>query len=143
VPSEVIAAFLHAQLENIENIQQKRIEIWENYQKGLKPLEDQGFIKLPLIPSYASNNAHMFYILCDSENQRSTLISHLKDNDIHAVFHYQSLHTSSYYKDQNENIPNLPQADKYSDCLLRLPFYYELASSDQEHIIQAIKEFYS
>lgn len=143
LPSEVTAAFLYAQLENLERIQQKRIQIWEIYYKGLKLLEDQGLIKLPILFPYATNNAHMFFLLCNSEKQRSALIAHLKESGIHAVFHYQSLHNSAYYKSQHENIPYLPQADKYTDCLLRLPFYYELSLTDQKHIIQTIKTFYN
>jgi dTDP-4-amino-4,6-dideoxygalactose transaminase len=143
LPSEVTAAFLHAQLENLELIQQKRIQIWENYEQGLKTLEDQGLVKLPVVSTYATNNAHMFYMICDSEKQRSALIAHLKDSGIHAVFHYQSLHKSAYNKSQNENIPNLPNADRYSDCLLRLPFYFELSLAEQEFIIKTIKTFYT
>jgi dTDP-4-amino-4,6-dideoxygalactose transaminase len=82
-------------------------------------------------------------MICDSEKQRSALIAHLKDSGIHAVFHYQSLHKSAYNKSQNENIPNLPNADRYSDCLLRLPFYFELSLAEQEFIIKTIKTFYT
>lgn len=125
LPSDIIAAFLYAQLENLDDIQKKRREIWDAYYTGLKPLEEKGLIKLPIIPSYASNNAHMFYIIANSLEQRTEIIKLLKDNNIYAVFHYLSLHKSPYYTDKHDG-RNMPETDRYTDCLLRLPFFYEL-----------------
>jgi dTDP-4-amino-4,6-dideoxygalactose transaminase len=142
LPSEVIAAFLWAQLENIAVIQKRRKELWENYYAGLQALDDQGKIKRPHIPDYASNNAHMFFIACQHLEERTKLIQFLKKQDIHAVFHYISLHKSDYYSRDNE-VPGLPYADYYTDHLLRLPFYYELKDEEQETIITLIKDFYT
>ena len=112
-------------IENLENIQSKRKEIWSIYYEGLKELENKNFINLPFIPDYASNNAHMFYIQCRNLEDRTRLIAHLKKSQINAVFHYLSLHKSPYYINKHDQ-RELPNSDFYSDCLLRLPMYYEL-----------------
>jgi dTDP-4-amino-4,6-dideoxygalactose transaminase len=142
LPSDIIAAFLYAQIENLENIQERRKSIWQRYRDGLASLEEAGKIKLPVIPQYATNNAHMFYIVCSSGDERSELISMLKSEGINAVFHYLSLHKSPYYADKY-NGEELPNADHYSECLVRLPFYYELTEDQQNKIISKIKEFYN
>lgn len=141
LPSEIIAAFLWAQLENLDAIQTKRKNIWKTYEEGLKILEEQGKLKLPTIPSYASNNAHMYYVVCKNLEERTRLIHVLKENNIHAVFHYISLHKSNYYLLNNELVA-LPQTDCFQDTLLRLPFYFELNNQDQELIIQTILKFF-
>lgn len=141
LPSEVIAAFLWAQLENLKEIQTKRIEIWNTYYEKLKPLADKGCFKLLNIPDYASNNAHMFYLLCRSLSERTELIKHLKANGILAVFHYLSLHSSEYYKDKHYGRP-LPNCDRFADCLVRLPLFYELGKTDINQIVESIKTFF-
>ncbi len=141
LPSDMIAAFLYAQLENLENIQTKRKKIWHEYYKKLKPLEENGLLKLPKIPEYASNNAHMFYIICRNADERSGLINHLNTNGIKAVFHYISLHKSHFYKEKHGE-RTLEMADFYSDTLVRLPFYFELSSFDIERISNEIANFY-
>ena len=123
LPSDIIAAFLYAQIENIDRIQARRKAIWEQYFTLLKPLQDAGKLQLPFIPEYASNNAHMFYVVCNSLEQRSGLIEHLKSKNIFAVFHYISLHKSPMYKDIYKG-DVLANCDYFSDNLLRLPFYY-------------------
>ena len=140
LPSELTAAFLWAQLEELENIQNKRKEVWENYWTGLQPLTEFG-VQLPYIPEYATNNAHMFYLVCNSETERSELIEYLKINEINAVFHYLSLHKSSFYLDKHDG-RELIQADKYSECLVRLPFYFELSFDDQKFVIDTILKFF-
>ena len=141
LPSDIIAAFLYAQIENLEAIQIQRKRIWDNYYMGLKFLETQGKIGLAAIPSYATNNAHMFFIVCKDLAERMALIKHLKGNEIGAVFHYLSLHKSEYYKQKHDG-RELPNADHFTDCLLRLPFYFELTVSDQQKVIDKIIEFY-
>ena len=140
LPSEVVAAFLYAQLENMKVIQDRRKEIWKNYREGLQPLKDKG-IQLPFIPEYATNNAHMFYLVCNSLEERSALIEHLKKQEINAVFHYLSLHKSPFYKTKHDG-RNLRESDRYENCLLRLPFYFELNQQDQNRVIQAILDFF-
>jgi len=141
LPSELISAFLYAQLENLKAIQSKRLSIWNKYYDELKYLQELGCIQLPVQPVYATNNAHMFYILCRSYEERSALISDLKAKDIYPVFHYLSLNKSEFYLKNNEEI-NIPNSDRYTDCLLRLPFYYALDKDDQDQVIKAIYAFY-
>ena len=141
LPSDIIAAFLYAQLENLEEIQTKRKAIWNLYCNGLKPLEERGCIQLPIMPEYTTNNAHMFYILCENLKERNKLIQYLKNNGILAVFHYLSLHKSPFYKERY-NGRNLPNADRYSDCLVRLPLYYELEKEDVDRVIRTVMLFF-
>ena len=138
LPSEVVAAFLWAQLESMDEIQAKRKALWCKYYELLKPLAEQGRFSLPDIPDYATNNAHMFYLVCNSLEERTALIKKLKENDILAVFHYLSLHSSEYYKDKHDG-RSLPECDRYADCLVRLPIYYDLAESEVERICEVIR----
>ena len=140
LPSEIIAAFLYAQLENIEGIQEKRKSIWDIYWKGLKQAEEQGFLQRPILPAYATNNAHMFYILCKSPGERTALIADLKTKNVFPVFHYLSLNKSVYYAN-TEMIAELPRSDFYTDHLLRLPFYYELETKQVLSICNFISEY--
>lgn len=141
LPSEVIAAFLWAQLESMDDIQNKRKELWNCYYEQLAPFATQGWFRLPDIPDYATNNAHMFYLVCNNLDERSALIKRLNDNDILAVFHYLSLHKSPYYAGKHDG-RELPMADRYSDCLVRLPMYYDLSELDITNISSAIKDAY-
>lgn len=141
LPSEIIAAFLWAQLECIDTIQTTRKILWNQYHSFLSLFANKGFFRLPDIPDYATNNAHMFYLLCNSLEERSKLIKELKDNDIQAVFHYLSLHNSPYYMDKHDG-RTLPNCDRYADCLLRLPMYYGLSEQEVLTICMQINEFY-
>lgn len=136
LPSEIIAAFLWAQLENLEQIQQTRKKHWENYASGLKDWAKANEIELPKIPAYATNNAHMFYLVCKDLEQRTEIINHLKNSDILAVFHYISLHNSPFYENRHDG-RQLPETDKFTDTLLRLPLFYEL---NTEAITNALLE---
>lgn len=138
LPSEIIAAYLWAQLENLETIQKKRIEIWQQYYDGLKDKLLQSNIKLPFVPDYATNNGHMFYLVCDNIEQRTNLIQHLKENGVMAVFHYLSLHSSPYYQDKHDT-RILENSDKFDNCLVRLPLFYELTREEIDIIINLIK----
>ncbi|WP_026838072.1 dTDP-4-amino-4,6-dideoxygalactose transaminase [Gillisia sp. JM1] len=139
LPSEVIAAFLWSQLEHLDNIQEKRRKLWNKYIEGLNVLSVKHGIQLPSIPEYATNNAHMFYLVCKDLEQRNKLIDQLKSKDILAVFHYLSLHNSPFYRDKHDG-RNLVNSDRFTDCLLRLPFFYELESETVNLIIQSINE---
>ena len=127
LPSEIIAAFLWAQLENLKNIQDRRKLLWNNYFEALKSWANENAIELPLVPEYATNNAHMFYLVCSSLEQRTTLIAKLKSDNIMAVFHYISLHSSPFYVDKHDG-RSLTNVDHFSDKLIRLPLYFELDS---------------
>ena len=141
LPSEIIAAYLYAQIENLDNIQMKRKQIWDTYFEGLKSLQNYG-VQIPFIPDYATNNAHMFYLVCSDLRQRSSLIEHLKNNSILAVFHYQSLHKSPYYISKHDK-REIPFSDKYTDCLVRLPLFYELTGTDLQRIIATTLDFFA
>lgn len=141
LPTDLISAFLFAQLENLDDIQEKRKNKWNRYLHYLSVLEAKGIVKLPEIPIFGENNAHMFYLLCNSEKERTNLIAYLNSNGINAVFHYQSLHESPYYIDKYNGHP-LPNCKLFSDCLLRLPMYYELTEVEIKYISDKIIEFY-
>jgi dTDP-4-amino-4,6-dideoxygalactose transaminase len=139
LPSEIVAAFLWAQLENLDKIQSKRKVIWNTYFDALK---GNPLYILPQIPSYATNNAHMFYLVCKSIKQRNDLIFELKEEGIAAVSHYISLHESPFFKDKYEG-EKLINCDNYSDCIIRLPMYFELSRKIQLNIIDRVLNFYS
>lgn len=141
LPSEILAAFLFAQLQGMKNIQEKRKQIWSNYNRELKIIEEFGY-QLPVIPSYATNNAHMFYILCPSLEKRTSLIEYLRSDGITAVFHYLPLHLSNFYtKNLNGPTIKLPNCERYAETLLRLPLYSDLGENEQRLIIDKILKF--
>ncbi len=137
LPSEIIAAYLWAQLENLNLIQSKRLALWDYYYRGLEKWAAENDVGLPVIPEYASKNGHIFYLICRSPEQRNYLIEKLKTNGIHAVFHYLSLHKSTYYKHKH-GIRKLPNSDRYSETLVRLPLFYELTFPELDRIIDII-----
>jgi dTDP-4-amino-4,6-dideoxygalactose transaminase len=135
LPSEITAAFLWAQLEELDNIQTSRKQIWNTYFDGLSEWASNANVGLAEIPKYATNNAHMFYLVFPNLEFRESLITKLKKDDVHAVFHYQSLHKSPFYlKKHDERI--LKESDRYTDCLLRLPLWVGL---DIEYILKRWK----
>ncbi len=141
LPSEITAAFLLAQLEKIDSIQRKRKDIWIKYFNSLLPLQNKGLIKLPVVPSWAKSNGHLFYIVCRTYNERSQLINYLKENQIYAVFHYFSLHSSPFYAAKHDG-RKLKRSEVYSECLVRLPLYYELEDFQITYISDCIIKFY-
>lgn len=144
LPSEINTAFLWAQLESLETIQSRRKAIWNKYYEGLKDLAAKGYFTMPDIPEYATNNGHMFYLVCRSLEERTKLIAYLKENEVLAVFHYLSLHLSEYYKENHVGeIPELSNCDRFADCLIRLPMFFELKDEEVNKIICKIDSFYS
>lgn len=141
LPSEVDAAFLYAQLEQLDYIQEERIKLWDYYYENLKELETAGKLELPRIPEHASNNAHLFYVVTASLEERTALIEHLKEKGVRAVFHYQSLHKSPFYQDKHDG-RELPNADRYSDRLLRLPFFIELSEEERRYVVESVRGFF-
>lgn len=142
LPSDIIAAYLYAQLEMLDTIQARRRQIWDTYFELFEELEILGFIQRPKVPAYSTNNAHMFYIVCRSLEERTGLMEFLKEKKIGAVFHYLSLHKSPFYQDKHDGRA-LPYADHYTDCLLRLPLYYELVTPEKMYIIQQVKAYFA
>ncbi|WP_242157536.1 dTDP-4-amino-4,6-dideoxygalactose transaminase [Aestuariivivens sediminis] len=139
LPSDILAAFLWAQIENLDDIQNQRKQHWNAYYTRLHQWADAKGIMLQHTPDYATNNAHMFYMVCKNMKQRSALITHLKAYGILAVFHYLSLHKSPFYRNKHDGRA-LIQSDRYSDTLVRLPFYYELNGNDIDYIVKTIKK---
>ena len=142
LPSDIIAAFLYAQLENLDGIQNKRKELWQNYNESFTgKIDSDNGVQLPIIPDSGTNNAHMYYLVCTSSKERKELLSHLKKDGILAVFHYLSLHKSKFYKKRHTGA-ELPISDFYSNCLVRLPLFFELTPIEQNQINNSILEFY-
>ena len=148
LPTEIVSAFLWAQLENLDEIQAERKRLWQNYWNFFEgnfksQISDSVSgsrlgIRLPKIPEYATNNAHMFYLLFPDLAKRSDFIAKMKARDILTVFHYLPLHSSAYYKDRHDG-RELSNCDRYADTLVRLPLYYGLAP-DQDKVFAALKE---
>lgn len=142
LPSDIISAYLFAQLENLDLIQARRKQLWQQYWNALAPVLPKFGVKLPVIPDYATNNAHMFYLVCPSLEVRTRLIEGLRSNGIHAVFHYLSLHSSPYYADKHDG-RSIPNSDRFSDCLVRLPLFYELSDEQCAYVCDKIIQILS
>lgn len=138
LPSEVTAAFLWGQLENLETIQKKRKQLWEYYYEQLKPIVGTLAIQMPEMPDYATNNGHMFYLRFSTLEERKKYIEKLKKHDILAVFHYISLHSSPFYAQKHDGRV-LPNTDQFTNALLRLPMYYELSKNEIDTIVNCFK----
>lgn len=141
LPSDILAAFLYAQLEQLDEIQNKRKKIWNLYNEELQILNNKELLDISFLPTYATHNAHIFYLVCKNEEERSDLIAYLKSNHISSVFHYLSLHKSSYFVDKHDG-RELPMSDKYSDRLLRLPLFADLTLNQVNIICEKVKTFY-
>ena len=141
LPSELIAAFLYAQLLSLDSIQNQRKEIWQNYYDGLYPLQEKGHIALPVIPASKSNNAHIFYLITQRGTHRNELIAFLKAQGIHSVFHYLPLHASPFFSDKYGG-KALNNVVRFSENILRLPFFFELKPDEQKFVIDQIHRFF-
>jgi len=142
LPSDINAAVLYNQFENMENINNKRKEIYNAYYNGLKDLQDQNKLRLPIINDFAKTNYHMFYIILNSEEERNGLMDYLKADGIHSVFHYIPLHESPYSREKFGNF-SLPVTENLSRRLLRLPMYYSLKLEEVNYIVEKIENFFS
>ena len=142
LPSDMNAAYLYAQLEMADVINQKRLKLWEQYRQGLLCLEQKEVIELPKIPNGCEHNAHMFYVKAKNLEERSKLIQFLMDNGIQAVFHYIPLHSAP----AGIQFGEFRGEDRYttveSERLMRLPLYYGLLENEVEYIVEKVKEFY-
>ena len=140
LPSELVAAFLYAQLEEADKINTKRLAIWQTYYEGLLPLVDEGKLLVPSVPAACEHNAHMFYVLLPSVEKRNALLATLKEYQVHSVFHYIPLHSSPMGKQLQPKVPSLPVTEDISPRLLRLPFFYELTGEEVTHIIHFVQQ---
>ncbi|MGN0291450.1 MAG: dTDP-4-amino-4,6-dideoxygalactose transaminase, partial [Lachnospiraceae bacterium] len=142
LPSDMNAAYLWAQLEMADAINENRLITWNYYQESLKGLADEGLIEQPFIPEYAKHNAHMYYIKTKDIEERSALIQYLKEQGVQTVFHYIPLHTAPAGKKFGRFCGEDRYTTKESERLLRLPMYYQLKESDRAYVVKKIYEFY-
>ncbi len=140
-PSDMIAAFLYAQLKSMDDIQNTRISIWNRYYNNLKKLAELGHFELISLPDYATNNGHVFYLITSNMEERDRLLSYLNEGKIQAVFHYLPLHSSPYFKNKYHGKP-LINVEKFANRLIRLPLFYELPHDVVDNICEKIEEFY-
>lgn len=141
VPSELCSAFLWGQLEQLNEITDRRRDIYHNYRRTLKPLEAEGLLRLPITPEDCASNCHMFYILLPSVEQRDTLLTHLRSHGIHAVIHFVPLHSSPRGELLHPGAM-LPITDEFSRRLLRLPFFHSISHIEQRHVASHIETFF-
>ena len=141
LPSEMLAAFLYAQLEVQEQIQGMRRKVWQYYYGHLQDWADNHGVQLPFVPAHCEQSYHLFYLLMPSPEQRKGLINHLKDHDIQAVFHYLPLHLSKMGQQFGGKESDCPVTERVSDCLLRLPFFNELDREAQARVVEAVYSF--
>lgn len=141
LPSEVTAAMLYAQLEQFDEIQAKRKNLWHLYHSRLRSLEGQGFFKMPKLPSWATVNGNMFFLEARSPEERDTLLLSLKQEGIRAVFHYLPLHSSDFFRDKHDG-RTLPNTDRFSARILRLPFYNEMTEEEVDYVVTAIGKYF-
>lgn len=142
LPSDMNAAYLWAQLQKADEINENRLQSWNRYYEGLKDLKEAGKIELPYVPEYCEHNAHMFYIKAKDLEERSALISYLKENGVTAVFHYIPLHTAPAGKEYGRSHGEDKYTTKESERIIRLPMYYELDEQDAKKVMDLIHTFY-
>ena len=141
LPSDILAAFLFAQLEQREKIQLHRKRVWELYHAGLKDWADAHDVQLPCVPDHCQQSYHMFYMLLPALELRQNLIAYLRARGVYSVFHYLPLHLSEMGQSFGGKIGDCPVTERVSDQLIRLPFYNSLTSAEQEQVIDLIQEF--
>jgi dTDP-4-amino-4,6-dideoxygalactose transaminase len=141
IPSDILAAFLLAQLEQLDTIQQRRLNLWQQYYNAFISLHNSKLIALPYIASGIKHNAHTFYFMCASEDIRASYITYMADNGVQVQFHYMPLHDSPFYKAHHGD-RELPMADGYRNCLVRLPLFLDLSSLEINKIIALTLRFF-
>jgi dTDP-4-amino-4,6-dideoxygalactose transaminase len=140
--SDIIAAFLSAQLDELNQIQEKRINNWNRYYKNLEVLKTIAPNILPFVHSYATNNAHMFYLTCADLDERTQLMKFLASKGIKTTFHYLSLHSSSYFASRHDG-RELKCSDKWTDCIVRLPMFADLELAEVDFVCEQIRSFFN
>jgi dTDP-4-amino-4,6-dideoxygalactose transaminase len=142
LPSDLLAAFLYAQLEAHREIQERRRRLWERYRDGLAEWAGDNGVRLPVIPAHLDQTYHMFYLLLPSLERRQALIAHLRGHGILAVFHYQPLHLSPMGRKLGGKPGDCPVTEDISDRLLRLPFYNDMTDEEQAEVIERVRQFH-
>lgn len=138
LPSDILAAFLYAQFEQMDEIQEKRMKVWNAYYEALRPFEEEGKIRLPVVPEYAKHNAHMFYAIFESEETRNRIMYELKNKGVLAVFHYIPLHSAPKGISLGNREKDLIITENLSKQLLRLPLYPEMTDDEMKYIISVL-----
>lgn len=141
LPSDVIAAYLYSMLHISNNIQEKRLEIWNRYNDEFEEFEKRGIVRRPIIPNECTNNGHMFYLLFNDLDTRTRFIKYLKENEITSVFHYIPLHSAPAGLKYGRYVGDMKVTNKVSDTLVRLPMYYDLSDKELEKVISLSKRF--
>ena len=142
VLSDMLAAFLVGQLENMDRITVRRREIYDRYTTMLAPLAELGLIRIPVVPQHCTTNCHMFYVLAADIEERTALIAHLRGAGILAVFHYVPLHSSPFARTLEVTQTSLPVTEEVSARLLRLPMYFDLTDRDVDEVASSVLAFY-
>ena len=140
LPSDILAAFLYAQLEKLDEIQESRLSVWNTYYRRLKEFEDEGIIRLPVIPDYAQHNAHLFYVLFCDEQTRDQAMEGLKEQGVHAVFHYIPLHSAPMGQRYGYREGDLPVTEDLSGRLLRLPMYGGMRGDELRFTVSKLRD---
>ena len=139
LPSDILAAFLYAQLEKLDEIQQRRLSIYNTYKEVLKPFEEEGLLRLPIVPEYAQHNAHLFYVLFNDHAARDRVMDGLKAQNVHAVFHYIPLHSSPMGMKLGYKASDFPITESISGRLLRLPMYAGMTEEELNYTISVLE----
>jgi dTDP-4-amino-4,6-dideoxygalactose transaminase len=140
LPSDILAAFLYAQMEKMNDIQKKRLRIYNAYTKALKPYEKEGLLRLPIVPDYAEHNAHMYYVLFKDGETRDTVMGKLKSHGVLAIFHYIPLHSSPMGIQMGYKQSDLPVTESVSERLLRLPMYAGMTNEELAYVISTLQQ---
>jgi len=141
--SDILAAFLYAQFENINEIQEQRMKVWNAYYETLKPFENEGKISLPFVPKYAEHNAHTFYVIFKNEKVRNEFVNTLKENGVSSAFHYEALHSTIMGNKMGCDFDDLPIAKKISSTLLRLPIFAGIKNEELDFLLRTVKHTFS
>ncbi len=142
LPSEITAAVLYSQLEEFDKIQSKRKQVWQTYYEYLRPLEKRDLFTLPRLPEWSTVNGNMFFLMVRDIDERNELLAFLKQEGIHAVFHYLPLHSSEYFRPRHDG-RTLHHTDRFAGGIVRLPFYNEMTENEINYVVNAIHKFYS
>ena len=142
LPSDILAALLFAQLERFDEIMSERLHVWNTYQSMFEPLEKEGLLVRPYIPEYAEHNAHCYYLILSSLDERNELLDFLREKGVGAVFHYIPLHSAPAGIAQGYQKEDLPLTEEYAGRLLRLPLFSNMSESDLFHIVNSVYSFF-
>ena len=143
LPSDLNAAYLWAQLERADDINENRLAIWNRYYHAFVDLADQEIISLPVVPKECVHNAHMFYMKCRGLSERTALIAYLRDRDVQSTFHYIPLHSAPAGRKFGRFAGDDVYTTAESERIVRLPMYYGLAEEDQDRVIEAVRAFFA